>query len=467
MTSRVSQERPVDVRRSPARSGSRQRLRLAVALLLAAALAAAFAAFRRTVPRAAGPLPHETYVWQRDWSPAVKAAVDRASSAEAGLRLGGLVVLAAEVSWRGGKPQTVRVAVDHDLLRRQPSPVGLALRVGPHAGRMGEADVTRLCELASSLVGEAREAGWSPAELQIDFDSAESKLGDYAAWAAAVRRRVAPLPVTITALPSWLGRGEFVDLARAAGGYVLQVHSFERPAGPDAGLTLCDPAAARRAVERAARIGVPFRVALPTYGYVVAFDRSGKFIGLSAEGPTPAWPADAVLREVRADPQVMADLVARWTADRPAALRGVIWYRLPTDGDALNWRWPTLAAVAQGRRPQSGLRAASRTPEAGLIEVDLVNDGDADADPNVAVRVGWRGADLVAADGLGGFHPADPAAGSVDAAAREITLQPVPGRPVPRLRPGERKAVGWIRLTRPADTEVRIDVLPAQPKTDR
>jgi hypothetical protein len=41
---------------------------------------------------------------------------------------------------------------------------------------------------------------------------------------------------------------------------------------------------------------VPFRVALPTYGYVLAFDRNDKFIRLSAEGPAKEWPDGAQLR---------------------------------------------------------------------------------------------------------------------------------------------------------------------------
>ena len=64
---------------------------------------------------------------------------------------------------------------------------------------------------------------------------------------------------------------------------MLQVHSLERPKNFDAPFTLCDANAARRAVTWAAKIGVPFRVTLPTYGYLVAFAPGGQFVGLSAE----------------------------------------------------------------------------------------------------------------------------------------------------------------------------------------
>src|SRR5439155_25472501 len=140
----------------------------------------------------------------------------------------------------------------------------------------------------------------------------------------------------------------------------------------------CDPHLARRSVERAGRLGIPFRVALPTYGYAFAFDPTGNFIGLSAEGPSRNWPEGSLLREAPAQPDAMARLVNEWTVDRPDALRGIIWYRLPVTGDRRNWSWPTLAAVMAGRVPVAKLSADLRKPQPGLAEIDLINEGDGD-----------------------------------------------------------------------------------------
>ena len=302
------------------------------ALLIAAAAAAWWLVFP-PVPHVSGPLRHEVYVWQRAWTEPVRSAV-----AQHATNFSAVTVLKAEVSWKDKQPQVVRVSPDYATLGGTHQPVGLALRIGPYAGPFAETNAitTFLCDLAASLVAEARSNHVSPAELQIDFDCAESKLDGYRVWLTAIQRRVAPLPVTITALPSWLDARAFKRLAAVATNYVLQVHSLDRPKDFNAPFTLCDPGAARRAVERAGRIGVPFRVALPTYGYVMAFDKSGKFIGLSAEGPRRTWPEGAQLREVSADPLAMAALVQGWTASRPAAMRGVIWYRLPTIVDNFN-----------------------------------------------------------------------------------------------------------------------------------
>ena len=259
-------------------------------------------------------LPQAAYAWQRDWDGGVRAAV-----AEHGAAFENLVALAAEVSWDHGQPQVTHVAVDYNVLKEANTRAGLALRIGPYSG-LAAKQTNALGSLAAALVAEAKGKGLTPGELQIDYDCAESKLDGYRDWVMAIKSAVAPVPVVITTLPSWLKQPDFRPLIAAADGYVLQVHSLERPAGIDAPFTLCDPVAARAAVEQAGRLGVPFRVALPTYGYLLAFSADGRFIGLSAEGPAKSWPADVKLREVRSDALAMAELVRGWDAQRPAAL---------------------------------------------------------------------------------------------------------------------------------------------------
>jgi hypothetical protein len=383
----------------------------------------------------------DVYVWQRAWTPGVVEAVTGH-----GGTFGEVVALGAQVWWTDGRPHVARVAVDWEALRRAGAAVGIAIRINPYAGafagRGGATDL--LCDLAAELVAAGAVKGVPVAELQIDFDAAESKLEGYRVWVEAIRRRVAT-PVVITAVPSWLDAPGFEALARAAGQYVLQVHSVERPAlaGDGGRMTLCDADAARRAVERAGRIAVPFRVALPTYGYAVAFE-NGKFLGLSAEGRSPAWPAGAVVRDVRAEAGEVAGLVAGWTADRPAALRGVIWYRLPVAGDTLNWRWPTLAAAIEGRVPRSALRAKSRRDGDGLTTIEVVNEGEADERIDFAVVA--SGGKVVSADALDGFERRDAAGG-----VRFV------GAGGGRLGAGDRRVVGWVRTDRESEVVAHVE----------
>jgi hypothetical protein len=389
-------------------------------------------------------MPQSAYVWQRAWTEAVSDAVT-----EHGTNFTELVALSAEVSWKNRLPQIVRVPLDPLALQGMGRPLGLALRIGAYSGpfKADDAQAHVLTDLAASLLAEAASNRLSVAELQLDFDCAESKLDGYAVWVKAIRSKVKPVPVTITALPAWLKQPAFKRLIAAADGYVLQVHSLARPKRMEASFNLCDPPEACRAVERAARLGRPFRVALPTYGYVMAFSPGGQFVGLSAEGPALSWPEGTQLREICANTEAMAQLLRAWTADRPQALTGVIWYRLPVPQDRLNWSWPTLATVMSGKVPQPDVRAEVRHPDAALTEIDLINAGTADYSQPVQITLHWREGRLVAADGLRGFD-------STETGANFVQFRNRNG--LPRLEPGERRSIGWVRLSKGSEVQVEI-----------
>ena len=389
-------------------------------------------------------LSQDAYVWQRDWNQGVRDAI-----AGHGSNFERLVALKAEVTWRKKQPELIEVPLDYATLKKSGAHIGLALRIGPYSGPFfpGDRATAYLAALAADLIREARTNGCKPKELQIDFDCAQSKLDGYRVWVAAIRRSIAPVPVVITALPSWLNEPSFPKLIAAADGYVLQVHSLEAPMFADAPFTLCDPAEAERAVERAGQWNIPFRVALPTYGYTIAFNRVGKFAGLSADGPHKDWPLDYTLREVRTDPAAMAQLVGFWNTNHPPSMRGIIWYRLPVADDILNLRWPTVAAMMAGRAPHEQVHAVSRRVEPGLVEISVINDGELDLSSRLAVEVSWPRARLVAGDGVGGFNLAD---AGPNAARFQLDDNSF------RLPAGEKRIIGWLRLSE--DREVRVEL---------
>jgi hypothetical protein len=415
------------------------------ALLLPLALLAAC-----SPPQTSGPLRQEAYVWQRSWSPAVRAAVRQASG------ISGFVVLAAEVELRQGAPRVARVPFDAETWKGRR--VGAAVRVTTLPARfVDEPDIVRLLqEVVREVAAEAQGKGISLAEVQLDYDCPESKLDDYRGLLPILKQAAAPVPLTFTALPSWLRqRRAFAALIAAADGYVLQVHSLAPPASADAGrgeIPLLDPRAAREWAAAAARFGRSFRVALPTYGYLAAWDARGRLLGLSAEGPALAWPPGATLREARSDPALVAGLVREWTRERPRELAGLLWYRLPVADDRRNWPWPALRAVMAGRSPRGEPRAVVREPEPGLAEVDLLNAGDGDAALPSPVRIRWGHETLLAADGLAGYRIAE--APGPDGLRLTLPDRPTP----PRLRPGERRQIAWLRFA--ARTEIRVELPP-------
>lgn len=416
----------------------RFRLLCAAAISLAVVGGLVFKMKQARGARAAGPMPNAFYVWQRAWSPPVVAAVGSAPD-----WVQGLAPLGAEVTWRGdGKPQIAWPKVDYEVLRVARRPVSAVLRVGPRVPSMDTAPA--VCMTARELLARFQQGGVTPVELQVDFDCAESQLDGYRMWLTALREAVAPLPVRPTVLPSWLGHPMFAALARESGAFILQVHATERPRIDAPDTALCEASRAQKWVERAGRIGVPFRVALPTYTYVVGFAPNGKLLGIQAEGEARIWPRGTVVRAFRPDAAQLAGLVAGWTKDRPAGLTGVLWYRLPVATDTLNWHWPTLAAVAAGRAPHGDLRIEK---SGGLpVDLTLVNAGDGEvALPTEIVAV--SGENGVAADGVGGYR--------AQTRGCEVVFQCTPELASLRLAPGARHPLGWVRTNSGIEVHVR------------
>ncbi len=401
-------------------------------------------------PPVHGPLRQEAYVWQRDWSPAVREAVGQAKD------FSSLVVLAAEVDLSQRAPRVVRVPLDAEALKGYGKPVGVAVRVLTFPGLFADKPeaVRFLQGLVRDVAAEARAKGIALAEIQIDYDCPAARLKDYRDLLASLKPAAAPVPLTFTVLPVWLNQKyTFQKLSEAADGYVLQVHSLEPPDDPGPGdIELTKPRAARYWVEEAAEFERPFRVALPTYSYQAAYDARGKLLGLLAEGPLVTFDPRVTIHTARSDPAAMADLIRGWNRARPRQLTGILWYRLPVAGDRNNWTWPTLRAVMAGRAPQAQVKAVARKPQPGLVEIDLVNEGEANSPLPATVQVRWKDDSFLAADGLAGF-------GLRREGAREIRLE-WPGRPAgAALHPGERRMVAWLRFSAP--TEVWIE--PAAP----
>ena len=381
-------------------------------------------------PRASGKLQHSFYVWQRVWTVAVSDAVTRVPAS-----VTGLAPLAAEVTWRNGRAEVAWPAVDFAALRKFGSGISAVLRIGPCKPESAD----EVCAVARQVARRFRAELPALTELQVDFDCAQSQLAGYRVWLSAIRSAVAPLPVCPTVLPSWLEAPDFQDLARESGGYILQVHATERPRADAPETALCEMERARRWAERANKFGVAFRVALPTYTYVVAFAPDGKILGIVAEGESPLWPEGTLIRAFRPDATQCAALIAAWEKDRPAALKSVLWYRLPVSSDALNWRWPTLNAVLAGRAPRSDLRIEQNG--ASPVDIALFNAGESDEPMPVSLV-----ARAEEADGVGGYR--------ADLRGGEVVFHLAPELAAARLAPGTRHPVGWVR----GQTETPIHV---------
>ncbi|MDQ6861107.1 MAG: DUF3142 domain-containing protein [Verrucomicrobiota bacterium] len=396
---------------------------------------------RVPLARNSGPLKQGGYLWQRAWTQPVADAFGQAQA-----QFDSVTILAGEIVWEGARPRLTKSTIRWDVVAQAKNPTTLALRVAPFSGPFASADANAgfITATAKSLLDEAASHGAKIAEFQLDFDCAQKKLAGYRDWLNALRVAIQPMPLSITALPSWLDEPEFNHLLGTVDDYVLQVHSV--PArNPDDRATMCDPQRAKIAVEKAAHLGKRFTVALPTYRCLGGYAPDGKLLGVAMDSVQPSWPGGTRVLEFASDPVELAKLVADWQGDRPSEMNAIVWYRIPIESDLRNWRWPTLRAVMEGREPvhKLALERAGENP----IDLELFNDGEAEERFAGSVTATWKSEILVASDAVAGWAVQANHGCAVFAPERDAAL---------RLLPGERRAIGWLRYDRPAQLELLL-----------
>lgn len=401
-----------------------------------------FAPGLRGAGRNAEPFRHDAYVWQTRWTDAVVRAVR-----ESAFRFDAFAVLAAEAD---GRRMAVRnVAVDWKSLSETRKPVIAVLRINSglasHLAAEFDATVARVVAWETDILQTAKSQGVTPDALQVDYDCPTGHLSDYAALMRRMREVFPESRLSMTALPTWLGEPRFKSLLQHVDDYVLQAHFLDRPDHVDDPVSLCDPARALHAVEQAAKLGAPFVVALPTYGYRLMFDASGRFVALAAEGaPEPSHAV--VVREVHANPAEMADLVRRLKADRPAECLGIAWFRLPVEGDRMNWSPLTLEAVMRGEAPRTEYAATVKNPKPQLFEVWITNSGHTTLPTVVHVDAIVAHGHVIATDVLGPYRA------TPDSPDGYCIVGPLP-------RPGESAMAAWFRLENRGEGEASLSVV--------
>jgi hypothetical protein len=383
----------------------------------------------RSEVKVSGPLRQRGYIWQREWTPAVGDAVG-----EAARRMDGVVILGAEINFAGKKPEIIKASLDWETVKRQAEHCSVALRVGPFAGpfRTNDTPARTIVDVTKEILGDARAHQVKIEEFQFDFDCAQKNLGSYRAWLRALRPAIQPIRFVITVLPAWLDNSEFLPLVREADGYVLQVHSVPISSGS---ATLCEAHSAHKWVAKAAELGLPFSVALPTYRGVAGYGPDGKLLSVAMDSVQPSWPPDTRILEFGADADEIAALVDTWQKARPTQLRELVWYRIPIATDTRNWRWVTLSAVMAGRRPEHKLRVL--LDGANPIDLSILNAGEADEQVNANVMATWSGVGLDASDALAGWSVQSENGRAVFRANVQHGV---------RLPPGGVRKIGWLRF---------------------
>ncbi|MBI3117951.1 MAG: DUF3142 domain-containing protein [Candidatus Hydrogenedentes bacterium] len=374
---------------------------------------------------------HSVYVWQQQWSPALATRVGEARE-----HVDAFMVLAALVDLGHEAARLQLIQVDWGALARTGRPTWAVLRAHVLKDLDTESGLERatesLADAAREASAKAQTAGLALRGIQIDYDCPTEGLADYVHLMMRLRTRLPELAWSITALPDWLRQPEMAALVRDIDHFVLQAHSLEKPRSINDTSPLCDPQQTSVWVKHASWLDCPFLVALPTYGYRMFYSAQGEFIGLAAEGNEETYAARE--RQVFADPQEMAGLVQRLNAAPPPHCRGVTWFRLPVEGDRLNWSWPVLRQVMSGQSPPLDLHVEVRTPAANLYEIWLANNSGYQTTKPIRIPVDLIHADLQSFDALNHFTAETNAVGEVVAFLG------------PASKPGPPIMVAWLRL---------------------
>lgn len=373
------------------------------------------------------PLGHDAYIWQRAWRPALVEAIRGSADLVRQWR-----VLAAEV---GPGMRLVPTGVNWRALRESGRPTVMVVRID---GQLPAMDETALLAGIVKLRKEWMTAGLAPAGVEIDHDCASAKLPGYAHFLGRLRLALkGEIPLSITALPAWRGSADLDAVLAQVDEAVLQVHAVKNPSAG-----LFDVGLARDWITRfASRSPVPFRVALPTYGSRVDFDRFGNPVAVESEAPLLASAPDS--RELIADPAAVAALLASLREHRPHGLRGISWFRLPTAQDARAWSPATWRAVIEERSLAPKFAAHLQATEStGLYDLVLENTGEVDAPwPRVEIAPG-----CATADAIGGY--------ALRSAAPGQAYYPMAAG---LFRSREQAVIGWLRCS---SAKVNLHVAP-------
>ena len=386
------------------------------------------------------PMTQEVYVWLRVWT----EQVDR-SVTERLPYFARATVLVAEVNRDRSGGWKIEMFAD-PLAYAKKHEVALAIRIGSGSG-----------------AGETGNLGWDPAAVekvlktlrpmskhtktfQIDYDCPTGKLANYVKLCVVLKKEFPDHAFEITCLPDWLDREDFQALVNSVDRFVMQVHGVSGYGGAG---TLCDPRLAQLTAERCGEFGVPYLIALPTYRHAVRRNAEGKVIEVVSEGGGMKPGVAYELMSARQDE--MAQLVRAWKVDRPAFMQGVIWYRLPVEGERMNWTWSSLQRVMCGEEVDLSWKVRFDREANGSYVMVLEDDTEASLEWPTALHVSWSSGFCVASD-TGREYQFESMDRQRGVTCRWKAIDP---RPVP---PGVKIKVAWFRFSEEVSVPMNVEI---------
>jgi hypothetical protein len=348
-------------------------------------------------------LKTEFYVWQRAWIPETQASIVRAVE-----YANGFMILAGEIDVKEKHLNFSPIHIKWEALSIPRISVTLVFRIRtPVSSFLSDNKIkkvgTFLTKHFNKIIKEAHSKGVQIVGVQLDYDCPTSRLTDYRKLLTYLITHHPKWIWSITTLPTWLSHADFKKLVARLNYFVLQVYTFERPEQLGDDIAIVHTTQVYNYIKQVSNIKTPYYLALPTYGYAVIFDEYGRFVGLEAETPSHQWPPTYSIKEVMSQPAEIVPIITRLKAYHPKSMLGIVWFRLPVDGDIHNWSWSTLVAVMNGELPLITYQAEVRKSHNGLYDVWVTNAKDSDYLGRIDITIKQTGCRIVAKDTLRGF----------------------------------------------------------------
>jgi hypothetical protein len=291
-------------------------------------------------------------------------------------------------------------------------------------GQLKSLDQDQVTAQILQVLADWQAQGLTLSGVEIDHDAGNARLPAYAEFLRHLRSALPTnLPLSITALPAWLGSVQLPELLQTVDSSVLQVHAVSDPRRG-----LFDPDQALKWAKAWARITEkPFYLALPAYGVALLPDDGGAPVVESEV----QLERDGERRELLADPLQLSQLGKALREDPPAHLAGLIWFRLPLANDRRAWSLTTLRAVARGDQLVSQL-GVTFSEHDGLYDIKLENPGNLDS--AWPAQITLKAQSCEGADALAGY--------SLQQGPDLLTFTRLRDG---RLPAGGQRAIGWAR----------------------
>ena len=332
-----------------------------------------------------------------------------------------LRVLALQLHQTRTGPVWTQAKVDLSLLAADGRYVQLVVRLD---GQLRHLPTTVLQQKLLALLHLWQQQGVKVTQLELDYDCASSQLGAYAFWIKELRQLLpASLPLSITALPDWLGKAGWSELQQQTDQLTLQVHSV---LSPQQGIFQAELAKSWAQL-LAAQAQKPFYIAVPSYHSALLKQDDGWLV--ESEQPLQS---QSERHELWLDAQQVQDFSLWLKQQNWPLLQGLAWFRLPLPSDKRSWSYAQLQAVSSGKALAADLKISVQD-KAPHFELVAENHGFIAAP--LPAQINLSGVLCSAADGVSGYQfnfPKD-----------KNQLQFVLRKAEAVLQPGQRLVLGW------------------------